>query len=75
MGEPEQEHGLLGMTSQQLRAGYRRSLDHVQFSANDYYREIERRTQEKHSKAMLALTGAIAALAVITTVVTLLALF
>lgn len=75
MAEPEQEHGLLGMTNEELRAAYRRSLERVQFSANDYYREIERRTQEKHSKAMLALTGAIAALTVIATVVTLLALF
>jgi hypothetical protein len=37
MTEPDNKVGLLRMADQQLREGYERSLEHVQFSANDYY--------------------------------------
>ena len=75
MTEPDNKVGLLGMTDDQLRKGYQQSLEHVQFSANDYYKEIQRRTQERHSTAIRRLTWIIAFLTFIATVVTVLTLY
>ncbi len=72
MVESKKKKGLLDMTDEELRDAYKNSIEHVSFSTNDYYREIERRTQEKHSKATLALTWAIAALTLIATIATVL---
>ncbi len=72
MIESKKKLGPLDMTDEELRNAYKNSIDHVSFSTNDYYREIERRTQEKHSKAMLMLTWAIAALTLIATIATVL---
>ncbi len=74
----KQKLGLLDMTNKSLRNAYKNSIyyengkEKVVFSTNDYYREIERRTQNKHSIAMLALTCSIAALTLIATIATVL---
>lgn len=75
MTEPDKKVGLLGMTDEQLRNGYQQRLENVQFSANDFYKEIERRTQERYSTAMRRLTWVTAFLTFIATVATVLALF
>ena len=68
MSQTRKKKGPLDLTDAELRQAYRDSIETVQFYTNDFYREIERRTQEKHSKAMLALTWAIGVLTLIATV-------
>lgn len=65
----------LDMTDEELQNAYRSNIERVQFSTNDYYREIERRTQEKHSQRMFHLTWAIAALTLIATIATIVSLW
>ena len=74
MTESDNKVGLLRMTDEQLREGYEGSLEHVQFSTNDYYAEIQRRSQERHSMAIRRLTWVIAFLAFIATIATVLGL-
>ena len=69
MSESENKKGLLDMTNEELRKAYRQNVERVQWSANDYYREIERRNQEKHSKAMWAFTFVITVSTLIATLV------
>ncbi len=69
MSEPENKKGLLDMTDEELRKAYRQRAERVDFSYNDYYREIERRSQEKQSKAMWAFTFVIAVSTLIATLV------
>lgn len=75
MNEARKKKGPLDMTDEELWTAYRNSIEYVVFSTNNYYREIERRTQEKHSQAMLALTWAIAALTLIATIATVLSIW
>ena len=70
MTKPHNKLGLLSMTDEQLQEGYERSVERVQFVANDYYAEIQRRSQDRHSTAIRRLTWAIASLAFITAVAT-----
>lgn len=75
MTEPDNKVGLLAMTDEQLRKGYQQGLEHVQLNTSDYYKEIERRTQAKHSTAIRRLTWVTAFLGFIATVVAVLTLF
>lgn len=63
---------LIEMKDSDLKQAYNNSLEHVQHSSFDFYQEIQRRTQESHSKAMVNLTWAIAALTLIATIATVL---
>ena len=56
MTKPKKGAGPLEMTDAQLREAYRHANEDVMFSSNDYYKEIVRRTQEKHTKAIRWLT-------------------
>ena len=62
--------GLLSMTEKQLRKKYEQGLEHVHFSPQNYYDEIVRRTQERHSTAIRWLAGITAISAVIATIAT-----
>ena len=75
MTEPDNKVGLLRMTDEQLREAYQRSIKSVCFSTNDYYREIERRTQERHSRAIRLLTWITVILMFIATFATVLGLW
>lgn len=70
MSDHDNKVSLLRMTDEQLQEGYERSLEHVEFTANNYYAEIQRRSQDRHSRAIRWLTVAIASLTFITTVAT-----
>lgn len=61
---------LLDMTNDELLEGCRRTAERTEFWHNDYYREIERRTQYKHTRAMIWLTLAIGALTLVATIAT-----
>lgn len=47
---------VLDMKNAELWKGCRRTAEKTQFWHNDYYREIERRTQHRHTIAIGALT-------------------
>ena len=68
MTEANQNTGLLNLTEEDLRGRYEKSCERVEFFSNDYYREILRRTQEKHATAIVRLTKIGTYLAVITTI-------
>jgi len=70
MSDHDNKVSLLRMTDEQLQEEYERSLERVQFSANDYYAEIQRRSQDRHSRAIRCLTWAIAFLTFITAIAT-----
>lgn len=48
--------GLLDLTNTELKQSYRNSVKGVDFSSNNYYKEIIRRYQERHTKAIIFLT-------------------
>lgn len=61
---------LIDMSTCELFDGCRRTAQRTEFSYSDYYREIERRTQHEHSRAIRSLTFWIAVLTVVATVAT-----
>jgi hypothetical protein len=61
---------LLDMTENELLEGCRRTAESTEFWHDHYYREIERRTQNKHTRAMIWLTAAIGALTFVATIAT-----
>lgn len=61
---------MLDMTDDELLGGCRRTAERTEFWHNDYYREIERRTKNKHTRAMIWLTSAIGALTLVATIAT-----
>lgn len=61
------------MSDDELIDGCKRTAKDTQFWYNDYYREIERRTQHAHSKSIRCLTIAIAVLTFVATVATIMA--
>ena len=61
--------GLLNLTDDELQRRYENECERVQFSADDYYREVERRAQTSHAAAIRKLTAVTVFLAVVTTFV------
>ena len=68
MTEANENTGLLKLTEEDLRGRYEKSCERVQFSSNDYYKEILRRSQEEHASEIRRLTKRGTYLAVITTI-------
>ena len=66
MAQPNKNRGLLSLSDDELRRRYEASNDLVLFSSNDYYGEIQRRTQNRHALAIRRLTTVTVVLAVIT---------
>jgi hypothetical protein len=56
---------LQDMTDDELLQGCRKKAEETQFGYNNYYREIERRVQYKHTRAMIWLTRWIAVLTLV----------
>ncbi len=67
--------GLLDLTNTELKQRYRNSIENVQFSSNDYYEEIKRRNQERHTKAIIFLTVVATAATVIAAISTIRSFF
>ncbi len=61
---------VLDMNDDELLQGCRRTAECTQFWHNDYYREIERRTQNRHTRAMIWLTVVIGVLTFVATAAT-----
>jgi hypothetical protein len=61
---------ILEMTDDELLAGCRRTAETTQFWHNDFYAELQRRTQNKHTKAVIWLTAAIGALTFVAAIAT-----
>jgi hypothetical protein len=56
---------LQDMTDDELLQGCREIVKSTQFGYDNYYREIERRVQYKHTRAMIWLTVVIAVLTLV----------
>ena len=66
MPKNDQNFGLLTLSDDELRKRYEGVCQRVVFSGNDYYAEIQRRTQTRHTSAIRRLATITAILAVIT---------
>lgn len=62
---------LFDMSEDELKAGVRSKLPHLEYSGNDYLRELDRRAAERHAKSLRRMTFWLATATVVYTLATL----
>ena len=66
MPRDDEGPGLLGLSDDELRKRHKQTSHGVVFSYNDYFAELQRRTQNQHASAVRRLATATTVLAAIT---------
>ncbi|MGH2377314.1 MAG: hypothetical protein ACRDGT_02435 [Candidatus Limnocylindria bacterium] len=62
---------LIDLGDDEIRAALRREVTRVQWSANDYLRELDRRAADRHARGLRTLTTILAGATVVYTLATL----
>jgi len=60
---------LIDLTDDELKEGLRQKAESTNFFYNDYYHEIQRRSQDRNSKAIVGLTWATVLIAAVATII------